>query len=220
MSRVGNWIGQSTSTVGIGTMLMDGIIEGYATFASLGDGAVYYSITDGNNREAGIGVISGNSVQRSNVKATLIDGVLTTANPDPIALSGGAIAYCTFNKDAFDALYQQSLSTLAYTSQVAATVSTLTPAIPEYSVEHNIRVTALSSACLIAAPAGTPSALSNITIRIKDDGTPRALTYNAIYRSIGVTLPSTTVANKTMYLTFKNNETDTKWDCVDVKVEA
>jgi hypothetical protein len=220
MSRVGNWIGQSTSTVGVGTMLMDGVIDGYATFASIGDGSVYYSIVDGNNREAGIGIISGNSIQRSNIKATLVNGILTTSTPDPIALSGSAMVYCTFNKDAFEALYQQTLSTLAFTTQEVATANTLTPLIPEYSVNHDVRVTALSSAMLIAAPTGVPSSISNIIIRIKDDGTSRALTYNAIYRAIGVTLPSATVAGKVLYLTFKNNSTDSKWDCIDVKAEA
>jgi hypothetical protein len=220
MSRVSNWIGQSTSTIGVGTMLMDGVIDGYATFSTMGDGSVYYSIVDGNNRESGIGILTGNSIQRTNVKATLVDGESYLSSPAPISLSGGAFAYCTFNKDAFDSLYQQSLSTLAYTSQEAATANTLTPIIPLYSISHDSRLTTLSSALLIAAPTGDPSALSNLTIRLKDNGTARAITYNAIYRAIGVTLPSTTTLGKTMYLEFKYNATDTKWDCLNVRVEA
>ncbi|OQB06817.1 MAG: hypothetical protein BWY21_01886 [Parcubacteria group bacterium ADurb.Bin216] len=51
-------------------------------------------------------------------------------------------------------------------------------------------------------------------IRIKDNGTARALTYDTQFRGIGVELPDTTVAGKTLYMGFIYNGDDTKWDLV------
>ena len=81
-------------------------------------------------------------------------------------------------------------------------------------------ITALSEAAAIAAPTGTPVNDQKLIIRIKDDGTGRALTYNAIYRAIGIELPTTTVSSKTMYLGFVYNSTDSKWDALAVGEEA
>lgn len=43
---------------------------------------------------------------------------------------------------------------------------------------------------------------------------------NRIGRAIGVTLPTTTVINKTLYVGFLYNSTDSKWDGVLVRQEA
>lgn len=76
-------------------------------------------------------------------------------------------------------------------------------------------VTALAAADAIAAPTGTPTDGQALILRIKDNGTARALTWNAIYReSSNLALPSTTVISKTMYCEFLYNAADTKWDFV------
>ena len=71
-----------------------------------------------------------------------------------------------------------------------------------------------------AAPTGTPLQGQKLILRFKDDGTPRTLTWDVIFRAIGVTLPTTTTSNKTLYLGFVYNTTDTQWDCVAVNEEA
>ena len=81
-------------------------------------------------------------------------------------------------------------------------------------------ITAMASATTIASPTGTPVQGQKLTFRFKDDGTGRALTWNAIFRAIGVTLPTTTTANKTIYIGCLYNSTDTYWDVVAVKEEA
>lgn len=59
-----------------------------------------------------------------------------------------------------------------------------------------------------------------LIIRLKDDGTTRAITYGAKYRT-GVTLPTDTVVGKTHYLGFIYNSTEDYYDCVAVaEVEA
>lgn len=81
-------------------------------------------------------------------------------------------------------------------------------------------VTAQAGALLFNAPGGTPVEGQKLIIRIKDNGTARALTYNAVFRAMGTSLPSTTVLSKTLYLGFIYNFTDTKWDLVASAQEA
>lgn len=81
-------------------------------------------------------------------------------------------------------------------------------------------ITALAVADSFAAPTGTPTNGQKLIIRIKDNGTARALTWNAIYRGVGAALPTTTVINKTQYLGFIYNSSDSKWDCVSNALEA
>ena len=98
-----------------------------------------------------------------------------------------------------------------------ATATTLTPNIDENEQEV---VTDLATALTIAAPTGTPSTGMKLVIRLTDNGTNRALTWNVIYRAIGITLPTTTTANKILYVGFVYNEAGSKWDAVAVKEEV
>ena len=76
-------------------------------------------------------------------------------------------------------------------------------------------ITALAVADAIAAPTGTPTDWQSLIIRIKDNWTARALTWNAIYRaSTDLALPTTTIISKTMYCEFLYNSADSKWDFV------
>jgi hypothetical protein len=62
-----------------------------------------------------------------------------------------------------------------------------------------------------------------LIIRIKDDGTPRAIdwtTSGSQYRAIQSSLPTTTTAAKTLYLGFIYNSQDVKWDLVANAQEA
>lgn len=81
-------------------------------------------------------------------------------------------------------------------------------------------VTAIAQAFTIAAPSGTPVNGQKLLLRIKDDGTGRGITWNGIYRAIGVTLPTTTVASKTHYIGCVYNSADSKWDILAVGAEA
>lgn len=103
--------------------------------------------------------------------------------------------------------------------RVGTTTSTSSLTI-DTSTTDMYTVTALAAAMTINAPTGSPVQGRKLTIRIKDNGTARALTWNAIFRAIGVTLPTTTTISKTLYVGFIYNSTDTKWDCVAVNEEA
>jgi hypothetical protein len=101
----------------------------------------------------------------------------------------------------------------SYSPRVYSTTSSATPTPNSDSYDMYI-LTALATAPTFGAPSGTPVQGRKLLIRIKDDGTARALTWNAIYRALGVDLPTTTTISKTMYIGFIYNSTDTKWDCV------
>lgn len=93
-----------------------------------------------------------------------------------------------------------------------ASGATLTP-IGD-SIEYMLCL-ALAAGTTIAAPTGTPTQGQKLIIRLKDNGTARSIAWNAIYRaSTDLALPSTTVVNKTLYLGFIYNATDSKWDFV------
>jgi hypothetical protein len=83
---------------------------------------------------------------------------------------------------------------------------------------------ALANALTINADAGTPTDGQRAVFRIKDNGTARALTWTTGvskgFRAVGVTLPTTTVINKTVYVGCIYNIADSRWDVVAVAQEA
>jgi hypothetical protein len=66
----------------------------------------------------------------------------------------------------------------------------------------------------------TPVSGQKLIIRIQDNGTTRALTWNAIFEVVGTTLPTDTTANKKHYIGCIYNSDDTKWDVLGVAEEA
>lgn len=98
--------------------------------------------------------------------------------------------------------------------------STITPT-SDTADQYN--VTALAESTVIAAPSGSPTNGQRLILRLKDDGTGRALTWTTSsggYRAVGVTLPTTTVATKTTYVGCLYNSADTFWDVVASVTQA
>lgn len=100
--------------------------------------------------------------------------------------------------------------------QSVTSAATVTPTF----ANDQVNITAQAAALALANPTGTAVDGHGISIRIKGNGTPRAITYGTQYRAIGVTLPTTTVASKTLYLGMVYNAADVKWDVVAVAQEA
>jgi hypothetical protein len=82
--------------------------------------------------------------------------------------------------------------------------------------ENELYVTALEEAATVAAPSGTLVNGNTLLIRIKDNGTARALTFNAVYSGFAEALPTTTIAGKTMYIGFIYNATSEKWELMSI----
>jgi len=99
----------------------------------------------------------------------------------------------------------------------ATTATTLTP---DVSVGDIYCYTALASGLTINAPIGTPTNGEKLIFRLLDNGTSRALTWNATYTVIGVTLPTATTISKTTYVGCIYNANNTRWDVIAVTTQA
>lgn len=91
--------------------------------------------------------------------------------------------------------------------------------IPTFADEL-VDITALAEDVEFDNPTGTAVNGKRITIRIKDDGTPHAISYDTEYRQVGITLPIITVANKLRYLFMMWNESDSMWDVYQTVLEV
>lgn len=94
--------------------------------------------------------------------------------------------------------------------QAVASSATVTPAFGE----DLVKVTAQAAGLNLANWSGTAIPGWGLVIRIKDDGTARAITYGTKYRAMATALPTTTVSGKTLYLSFIYNSDDDKFDNV------
>lgn len=103
------------------------------------------------------------------------------------------------------------------TKTLATGGSTFTPEVELYSV---FIITAQDAALTIANPTNTSYETQKILIRIKDNATPRALTFGSEYRATTVALPTTTTTSKALYMGFMRNAQDSKWDIIASVVVA
>ena len=101
-------------------------------------------------------------------------------------------------------------------------VQSVTSSVTVTPVSTNdlVKITEQSDGLTLVNPTGTFSEGQALMIRIKDNGTARTITFDTNYRAIGVTLPTTTVISKTLYLGIIYNSTDSKWDVVGYNIQA
>jgi len=106
----------------------------------------------------------------------------------------------------------------AFTPNVQSVTSAAT--VTPTTLNDEVVITAQAVGLTLANPTGVSIDGKSLIIRIKDNGTARTITYDTQYRAIGVTLPTTTVISKIVYLGFIYNATDTKWDCIGFSQQA
>ena len=99
----------------------------------------------------------------------------------------------------------------------AASAASITPDVASFD---QYCLTAQAAALAVNAPTGTPVNGTKLIFRFLDNGTARAITWNATYTVIGVTLPTTTVINKTTYVGCIYNLANTRWDVIAVTTQA
>jgi hypothetical protein len=112
-----------------------------------------------------------------------------------------------------------TLSSKRIDPRVSSTASTTT-LTPDISAFDQYNLTAQAAGLTVAAPTGTPVDGNKLIIRILDNGTARAISWNATYTVIGATLPVTTVVNKMLYVGCIYNAANTRWDVVAVTTQA
>lgn len=128
------------------------------------------------------------------------------------ATTGGAGAFTT----AGGIYVSKKIVTLGGVLQRSDTVaSSATPTINTDTTDI-FTITALAAAANFANAnvTGTPVNGQSLKIRIKDNATPRALTWESNFEGISAALPSTTVTSKRMYIGFIWDSTASKWGMI------
>jgi len=185
-------------TTGVGKYLKCIAADGTAEWATVTDSG---EVNTASNVGAGTGIFAQKSGVDLEFKTITSTGSTVTITSDSTTVNVEA----DFVQD--------------YDPRVTSTASTATLTVDSSSTDQSI-LTAQAAALTIAAPTGTPVQGRKLILRIKDNGTARAITWNAIFRTMGTTLPTTTVISKTVYIGCVYNSTDTKWDVVAVAQEA
>lgn len=104
--------------------------------------------------------------------------------------------------------------------RVTTITSSGTPAINTDNCDA-VTITAQAAAItsMTSSLSGTPSDFQRLLIRIKDDGTARAIAWGASYVDSGSTLPVTTVASKVTTIGLIYDSVKAKWVCLAVDQE-
>jgi len=114
-----------------------------------------------------------------------------------------------------------TLTNKRITSRVTAIASNATPTINTDNCDA-VDITALAAdiTSMTTNLTGTPTNFQKLIIRIKDNGTARAITWGASFEARGVSLPTTTVISKVLTIGFIYDTTTSKWGCVASAQEA
>jgi hypothetical protein len=163
----------------------------------------------------------------SSTTSYLVFGTANAANTSPtermrIHATGGVSIGNTTDPGASNL----SVTGIVTANNVRSNSTTITSAstiTPTSDTTNQYTVTALAGAATIAIPSGTPIDGQKLSIRIKDNGTGRALTWTTSaggYRVIGTTLPTTTTASKVTYVGCVYNSQDSFWDVLAVATQA
>lgn len=132
----------------------------------------------------------------------------------------GSTGGVTFNAVGSGAGFTFSDAVVARLTPRIGTVASSSTPTPNADTDDDFTVTALATNATFGAPTGTPTNGQEMTIRILDNGTARTLAWNAIYKAIGVTLPTTTVISKYLYVKCKYCSADSKWHVLAVGQEV
>lgn len=114
-----------------------------------------------------------------------------------------------------------TLTNKRITARVTSITSSATPTINTDNCDA-VTITALATAItsMTTNLSGTPTNFQELMIRIKDDGTARAITWGSSFEAKGVALPTTTVISKVLTVAFIYDTVTSKWGCVGSAQEA
>jgi hypothetical protein len=99
--------------------------------------------------------------------------------------------------------------------RVTTITSSATPTINTDNCDA-VTITALAVAITSFTTnlSGSPSNFQTLIIRIKDDGTARALAWGASFVDMGAALPTTTVLGKILHVQLMYDSVTSKWGCI------
>lgn len=165
----------------------------------------------------------------TNVSGTLpvANGGTGAATLTGLVVGNGASAFTTVTAPSGTVVGTtdtQTLTNKRVNPRVSSTTSITSPLAWNSDNFDLYAATAQATNLTFNADSGSPVDGQKIIFRIKDNGTPVTLTWTTgtakSFRAIGVTLPTTTSSNKTVYVGCVYNSADTRWDAVGVAQEA
>ncbi len=188
--------------------------------------ADYVLRTDGSGNLSWVAQTGGGSSTDSYARDTA-NAAFIQANSAYAAANAGGAGTDQFARDTANAAFIQANAAFIQANTgggggggVSNNGSTLSGTItPLANTSEQFNILGITGDITIAAPAGTPSDGQKLIIRIKDAGTSVNISWNVIYRTIGTSLPTTTVPNKTAYIGFIYNTVDVDWDAVAISLE-
>jgi len=124
----------------------------------------------------------------------------------------------TVQADSSGNLYKTIGTTESGVNPRVVTTASDATAVIDVGVTDVYELSAMAAATEFTV-TGTPTDGQKLIIRLKDDGTTRALTWT-FATAIGVTLPATTTVSKWHVLGFIYNLAATQWQAVAVAEEA
>ena len=149
--------------------------------------------------------------------ATHVSGTLPVANGGTGATTLAGASIPTYSST-------DTLTNKRITARVNVQTTTTSPWAWDSNSYDQQEFTALANALTINADAGTPTDGQKTIFRFQDNGSAQALTWTTgsakSFRAIGVTLPTTTVINKTVYIGCIYNSGDSRWDVIAVAQEV
>lgn len=177
------------------------------SWVAAGAGDMQKSVYDPQNIEADAFARANQTGTQSYTTITGL-GTAALANTADFATAGqGALATTAVQPNAVQTLTNKRITPRVST---AASTATLTPDANAHDV---IAVSAQAAALSIAAPVGVPTDGQALIIRIRDNGTARAISWNAIYTAYTPTdLRTTTVVGKPFIFQFLYNSSTSNWE--------
>jgi len=140
---------------------------------------------------------------------TTVDNLAATG-----AITNGGVAVPTISSTS-------TFTNKRVTPRVGSTTSHATPTINTDNYDaYSITAQAEAITSMTTNLSGTPTNFQRLIIRIKDDGTARAITWGASFEAKGVALPTTTVLSKVLTVGFIYDTVTSKWGCVASISEA
>ncbi len=115
----------------------------------------------------------------------------------------------------------QTLTNKRITPRITTITSSATPTINTDNCDAvNITALATNITSMTSSLSGTPNDFDKLTIRIKDSGAPRTISWGASFASEGATLPTTTITSKLLTIGLIWNNSASIWGCVATAQEA
>lgn len=166
-----------------------------------------------------LGWVQGTRIRVWNSATAYMEGVVTSTISNPQSSNISVDIDYVVGSGSPSSWYVSVAGDLGNGNAKVQTVTSSTVVTPT-ATNDLVTITAQASALTLANPTGAFSEGKSLMIRIKDNGTARGIVFGSNYRAIGITLPSTTVINKTLYLGIIYNSTDGKFDVLGLNQEA